>query len=204
MATTESGEGGNIVFEAKDLRLFKTRLSTTANQIGDGGNININTDRLLVLDNSSMTTQAFQGQGGNINISSQVALISGDSLISASSSLGIDGTVNIDAEIFQVEDISILPLKFSSKSLLANSCLTSEKENLVRLTSRGSGGLQQRSQINSFLIPLSDTDTSPSSYVRLPQGRQLARELVKTEDGWKLIGTPDSLNHPSVALSCHF
>ncbi|MEA5537357.1 filamentous hemagglutinin N-terminal domain-containing protein [Crocosphaera sp. XPORK-15E] len=175
LATTESGEGGNLVVESQDFRLFNTRVSTTANQLGDGG---------------------------NINIQSKVALISYDSLISAASQLGIDGEINIDAEIFQMQDITTLPLNFSGQSLLANSCLTEETKNLARLTIIGPGGLPQGNRINPFFIPVSDTHVARPSYVRLPNGRQLARELIKTEEGWKLIGTLNEGNPSSVVESC--
>ncbi len=202
-ASTQLGDGGNINLLGNNLSfLNSSNISAKAGGIGNGGNLSFSSDLLLVLENSQITAEAMEGKGGNIDIQSQIALLSGDSEISASSRLGIDGEINIEAEIFQVEDLTTLPLKFSSTSLLANSCLTQETENLARFTQLGSGGLQQRNQINSFLIPLSDTNTSKGSYVRLPKGRQLARELVKTKDGWKLIGTPNSQYASSVAEAC--
>lgn len=203
VATTESGNGGNIILKTRDLRLSQTNISTTANQLGDGGNIILNSSRILIFDQSSITTQAFKGRGGNINIESEVALISGDSQISAASQLGVDGVVNIDAEIFQVDDITTLPFSFSNQSLLANSCLTSNNENLARFNVQGRGGLPQRSQINSFLIPLSDSHQMlRPTYIRLPKGKKLAQQLIQTENGWKLIGNADSVNVSST-ISCH-
>lgn len=203
IATTESGNGGNIVLESNDLRFSSSIVSATANQLGDGGNISVNSDRLVVFNNSSITTQAFQGQGGNIDIFSDLALISNDSQISASSELGINGVVNIDAEIFQIKDITLLPLSFSEQSLLTNSCLTSNNENLARFNVQSRGGLPQRSQINSFLIPLSDSHQMlKPTYIRLPKGKKLAQQLIQTENGWKLIGNPNSVTASSTA-SCH-
>ncbi len=96
-ASTAFGEGGNIILNARDLRLrHNSPISATAGGNGNGGNIKLNTDTLVALENSNITANAVKGQGGNIQITAQGIFRSSDSAITASSQLGIDGTVRIN------------------------------------------------------------------------------------------------------------
>lgn len=74
---TNSGDGGNITLNLKDLLLLrrKSQISTSAGKDrggGDGGNININApDSFIVaapLENSDITANAYTGQGGRVTI----------------------------------------------------------------------------------------------------------------------------------------
>ncbi len=112
-AQTESGDGGNIILNLKELLLLRngSRISTTAGTAGgggNGGNIEINAPDGFVVaipnENSDITANAFEGEGGNIKITAsgifgiqiRENLTKKISDISASSELGIDGTVEIN------------------------------------------------------------------------------------------------------------
>lgn len=74
-ALTQSGQGGNIKINSRDLLLMRrnSQISTSAGNAqasGDGGQIDINTNFLVAppLENSDITANAFEGKGGNVNI----------------------------------------------------------------------------------------------------------------------------------------
>ncbi|MEC4816504.1 MAG: filamentous hemagglutinin N-terminal domain-containing protein [Scytonema sp. PMC 1069.18] len=76
-ATTNSGNGGDILLTVKDIILLRnnSKISATAgnnNTDGDGGNITINIPRGFIVavpnENSDITANAFRGQGGRISI----------------------------------------------------------------------------------------------------------------------------------------
>lgn len=111
VATTESGQGGDITLEVQDLLLLRrnSEISTSAgtkNAGGDGGDININAEAIVAIpeEDSDITANAFTGSGGNINIITnglfgieareQDLEMSSD--ITASSQLGINGEIIIN------------------------------------------------------------------------------------------------------------
>ncbi|NET03902.1 MAG: S-layer family protein [Symploca sp. SIO2B6] len=111
VATTESGQGGNIILEVQDLLLLRrnSEISTSAgtqNAGGDGGDITINADVIVAVpeEDSDITANAFTGSGGNINITTNGLFgiearqqdIEMSSDITASSQLGINGEIIIN------------------------------------------------------------------------------------------------------------
>ncbi|NEO99206.1 MAG: S-layer family protein [Symploca sp. SIO2E9] len=111
VATTESGQGGNIILQVQDLILLRrnSEISTSAGTQmagGDGGDITINADVIVAIpeENSDITANAFTGSGGNINITTnglfgieareQDLEMSSD--ITASSQLGVNGEIFIN------------------------------------------------------------------------------------------------------------
>ena len=111
LATTQSGNGGNIRLRVGDLLLMRndSNISTTAGVAGtggDGGNININADFVVAVpkEDSDITANAFNGRGGNINITTQGIYgltfrerdIPASSDITASSQFGLDGEFQLD------------------------------------------------------------------------------------------------------------
>jgi len=109
-ATTQSGNGGNISLETRDLLLLRNNssISTTAGQAGaggDGGNITLEAAFVVAVpqENSDITANAFEGRGGNINITTNAIYglelrnqLTPLSDITASSQLGIDGTIQLN------------------------------------------------------------------------------------------------------------
>ena len=73
VATTQSGEGGNLDLQAIDtLQLRRqSQISATAGGTGNGGNIAIETSSLLALENSDISANAGQGTGGRVRIAAQ-------------------------------------------------------------------------------------------------------------------------------------
>jgi filamentous hemagglutinin family protein len=73
-SNSESGQGGNITLEVRDLLLMRheSQISTNAGGDGDGGNITIKAPNgFLVtapLENNDITANAFSGSGGKITI----------------------------------------------------------------------------------------------------------------------------------------
>lgn len=74
-ASTQSGQGGNIKINSRDLLLMRrnSQISSSAGNAqtgGDGGQIDVNTNFLVAppLENSDITANAFEGKGGNVNI----------------------------------------------------------------------------------------------------------------------------------------
>ncbi len=74
---TDSGKGGNITFQVRDLLLLRrqSQISTNAGRTqggGDGGNIAINAPNGFIvaapLENNDITANAFAGSGGTIKI----------------------------------------------------------------------------------------------------------------------------------------
>ncbi|NEO29487.1 MAG: S-layer family protein [Symploca sp. SIO3C6] len=129
VATTESGQGGNITLEVQDLLLLRrnSEISTSAgtqNAGGDGGDITINADVIVAVpeEDSDITANAFTGSGGNINITTNGLFgieareqdIEMSSDITASSQLGINGEIIInqpDVDPFQsLEELPEVPV----------------------------------------------------------------------------------------------
>ncbi|MDJ0591157.1 MAG: S-layer family protein [Pleurocapsa sp. MO_226.B13] len=110
LATTTSGQGGDINLQISDLMLLRrnSQISTTAGSnsgAGDGGNININADLIVAFpdENSDISANAFLGNGGRVEINTQALFgtefrpePTSESDITASSEFGLDGIVEID------------------------------------------------------------------------------------------------------------
>jgi filamentous hemagglutinin family protein len=108
IATTTSGEGGNINLQVRDILQLRNNslISAEAGGTGNGGNIKIDSKFIVAVpqENSDIIANAFQGRGGNINITTQgiFGLESREKLtslsdITASSEFGLDGTVQISS-----------------------------------------------------------------------------------------------------------
>jgi filamentous hemagglutinin family protein len=74
-ATTQSGNGGNIILGVRDFLLLRrnSNISTSAGLAGaggDGGNITINSASIVAFpgENSDITANAFNGSGGKVTI----------------------------------------------------------------------------------------------------------------------------------------
>jgi filamentous hemagglutinin family protein len=141
LATTASGNGGNIDIKTNQLSLDEeSKLSATAANNGNGGNINIKTIFLSAKKNSDITANANFGTGGNITIDTKILMRSPDSDITASSQKGINGTVNFvnnTEEDLRKYLILNVPLFIDTKKLIANSCLDRYRKRLEFANKRG-------------------------------------------------------------------
>jgi filamentous hemagglutinin family protein len=108
IATTTSGEGGNINLLVREILQLRNNslISAEAGGTGNGGNITIDSKFIVAVpqENSDIIANAVRGKGGNINITTQgiFGLESRDRLtplsdITASSEFGLDGVVEISS-----------------------------------------------------------------------------------------------------------
>ncbi|MFS0518411.1 filamentous hemagglutinin N-terminal domain-containing protein [Nostoc sp. UIC 10607] len=123
-ASTASGEGGNIVTNARIIHLQDhSTITTTAGNNGNGGNININTNILIVQRNSHISANAFGGRGGNIQINARDGFFfSRDSGADASSQFGVNGTVQINGNSIDSMSIKALPGIIQETPTFASAC----------------------------------------------------------------------------------
>lgn len=151
LATTISGNGGNITLQPQDLLLLRrnSQISTTAGIAGaggDGGNITIDTDFIVAVpsENSDITANAYEGRGGNIQITVQSIFgtqfredETPQSDITASSEFGLDGVVEINTpDIDPSRGLANLPEAPVPEGLIAQGC-PADKENTFTITGRG-------------------------------------------------------------------
>ncbi|WP_375515223.1 hypothetical protein [uncultured Nostoc sp.] len=104
-ATTQSGNGGNLVLNAQQLLLMRgnSKISVEAKEAGDGGNITLNAPSIVGLENSDIIANAVKGRGGNIQITTQGLFglkfrsqLTPENDITASSQFGVSGTVQVN------------------------------------------------------------------------------------------------------------
>ena len=158
-AQSNSGDGGNIKLNLKDLLVLRNNssISTTAGraeQGGDGGNIDINVkDGFIVAvpkEDSDITANAFTGNGGNVDIVTQgifginpAEKPTLQSDITASSETGIQGEISItDPEIDPSQGLIELPDGVVDRSdQIAQICprgINAKKLSEFYITGRGS------------------------------------------------------------------
>lgn len=157
IATTLSGNGGNITLQVQDLLLLRhgSEISTsagTAQQGGDGGNITINTPFIVAVpkEDSDISADAFTGTGGNIQITATgiygIQFRPKDtplSDITASSQFGIQGTVQINTpEVDPSRGLTNLPTDVTDASnQIGQDCQSSGRKTSSRFINTGRGGL---------------------------------------------------------------
>jgi filamentous hemagglutinin family protein len=156
IATTSSGNGGDITLRVKDLLLMRhgSEISTTAGTAqagGDGGNITIDTDFIVAVpkENSNITANAFTGRGGNINITTQGIYglqfrprLTSLSDITASSNFGVNGIVQINTpDVDPSRGLAELPVEPVHKAEVAQGCQTGGKQASIEFFNTGKGGL---------------------------------------------------------------
>ncbi|MEL4894710.1 filamentous hemagglutinin N-terminal domain-containing protein [Crocosphaera sp. Alani8] len=173
-ASTERGEGGNVLVETQNLFLSSnSQITAATGGKGNGGNININANLILLLDESNISANAFEGDGGNINITSQGLFVSPDSSITASSQFGFDGEVNIDTNFFQADtaDTGLPNTNLSIDQRVAQFCEEAQKKS--RFTVEGRQGMIKSPE--NYTRPYDLTDLAPLGEVvgveKLPDGR---------------------------------
>lgn len=162
MATTASGEGGNIRLNVDDLLLMRDNslISAEAQNNGNGGNININTRFAIAVpsENSDIVANAFEGRGGNINITAQGVFglefrreRTPLSEISASSQFGVDGAVVINTpDVDPTRGLTALPENLTdSSNQIAQTCSSQAGVNSFIVTGRGGLPPTSREALNS-------------------------------------------------------
>jgi large exoprotein involved in heme utilization and adhesion len=152
LASTDSGEGGNIELTARDLILMRRNSLISAEARGgtrNGGNITINTPFVVGVpkEDSDIVADANQGRGGNIYITVEGIYglrfrprRTGKSDITASSNVvGQEGTVQINASFDPTQGLTNLPLDLA-EAPMEDSC-QANRETGSRFVVTGRGGL---------------------------------------------------------------
>jgi filamentous hemagglutinin family protein len=149
IATTESGEGGNIALQVHDTLQMRhqSHISSTAGGIGNGGNVEIDTPTLVALDNSDISANAGQGQGGRVSITTQGLFgtafretLTPESDITATSELGAEFNGIVEIQTPDTEpnaglvELSANPI--DAETLIDRGC-GSDRGNRFVVTGRG-------------------------------------------------------------------
>jgi large exoprotein involved in heme utilization and adhesion len=172
LATTTSGQGGNIALKIDEILSLRrnSQISTTAGidqAGGDGGNILIDSGFIVAFpnENSDITANAFEGRGGNININAQSIFgleqrpstpLNKTNDIDASSQLGFTGTIIINTpDVDPGRGLLQLPDNFTDVSQqIVSSCNPGSQARRSSFTVTGRGGIA-RSPIEPFQGELS-------------------------------------------------
>ncbi|MBD2299992.1 filamentous hemagglutinin N-terminal domain-containing protein [Nostoc sp. FACHB-190] len=149
-ATTQVGEGGNIIVNANTLLMrHNSAINATSGSVGNGGNITINAPIIFALENSDIVANAVQGRGGNIAITTHGVFglkyspqVTAESDITASSQFGVNGTVEVNnVGVDPNSGLIELPVNFSDPSQkIATGCADTSNSSFV---ATGRGGIPQ-------------------------------------------------------------
>ncbi|NEQ15723.1 MAG: S-layer family protein, partial [Moorea sp. SIO3E2] len=155
IAAQTAGDKGNIILDARDIRLLDESNINTNAQNTDGGNITIDTDTLVGLGNSDITANAEEGPGGSVTINAQGIFglefrdrLTPDNDITATSTLGPSFNGDVIINISQVDPTSGLNelpgILVDAEAILANDLCGFENDRIAggsSFTIIGKGGL---------------------------------------------------------------
>ncbi len=209
-ALTQSGDGGNIQLDVKDLALLRdSSISASAGGIGAGGNVTINSDLLAALEDSDIIANAFQGQGGNIQINTQGFFRSPDSDITAQSQRGpqFNGTVEINTPDLDFAKASAVPTAAPESPQVGSACQGSSSAGRSQFTNTGTGGIPASPTDPLTNNPGWEDNASPASSSQAEPVAPPATNPVKFVEaqGWKrnpdgtmsMTTTPEEVIHYS-------
>lgn len=204
IATTESGEGGNIALQVHDTLQMRhqSHISSTAGGTGNGGNITIDTPTLVALDNSDISANAGQGQGGRVRITTQGIfgtafreILTPESEITATSERGAEFNGIVEIQTPDTEPNAGL-VELSANPINANNLVTrgcvSDRGNRFVVTGRGGLPDDPMAMLQESPSWADDRDwrdldaqASVSASVATPEPRKLveATGWVRREDG---------------------
>ena len=106
--TTDSGGGGNVNLQARDIQLRRGSRITTDAGISDGGNIRINSDILATLpnENNDITANARTARGGQVTVN--VSNIFGFSAVTREQARSSLGLTDAEFAALQVNPTSLI------------------------------------------------------------------------------------------------
>lgn len=196
-ATTNGGDGGNVILDVDFVLLKDALLSASALKLGKGGNISADANLFVALGESSLTAEAEKGQGGNITIAGKAVFLGPDVDVSVSSDAGLQasGTFKIVVKETDLDEATTPAPDVVTTPKVSSVCNPSGK--VSEFVVLGSGGLQKdpESQSSSFLnwgVESSDFATTTSKVELLPKASFVeAKGWQRLEDGKvKLTATP--------------
>jgi hypothetical protein len=209
----EASGGGDIVLEARLVRLIDSVLTAEAmgvNQQGsDGGNVTIQAG-FIILDHSQIQANAFGGNGGNITIEVEDALLADtetcedQECLNASSHLGVPGTVEVSNPTADLSGVvTPLPQTFTQvAALLPQRCaerLQGQPVSTFVLAGRDSMPTQPGGVVPSPLVVEKNRGEHTAAKPAMGPGMwgSHARRLELDAQGWRLCG----MAAPSIPLS---
>jgi filamentous hemagglutinin family protein len=227
IASTVSGEGGNMTLQAADLIEMRRNSLISAEALGgqgNGGNITIDTEFIVAVEdeNSDIVADAFEGDGGNINITAQSIFglefrpqRTPKSDITASSQFGLAGNVEINTpDVDPSRDLIQLPTQpIDVRGLVGQVCQADAGLNQSSFVVTGRGGLPPKpnellrgeavfADWISLESPASDNQTTTATLSDKPsQSRQIveAKGWIIDEQG-NVILTAEATNMTSANL----
>ena len=233
LASTASGEGGNIQLQVQDGLLLRggSRISATAQQVGNGGNIRINIDpkdnqptrnNLLVVafpsENSDITANASTGSGGRVEVAAQGIFgtqfrtdLMPFSDITASSQFGTNGVVEITTPgIDPSQGLSALPEE-RAETGVSDRCSITKSQSTVAYFDIGQGGLPPKPDealspeaIIASSIPLDLAATeTPASHSVQLPSAQMTSQAWNASYGKNIVLTAAPFVMPLLTPSCH-
>jgi len=205
IASTVSGEGGNINIQAEDLIEMRRNSLISAEAFGgegNGGNITIDTEFIVAIEdeNSDIVADAFGGDGGNITINAQSIFglefrpqRTPKSDITASSEFGREGDVQINTpDVDPSRNLNQLPTKpIDVQGLVGQVCQADAGLNQSSFVVTGRGGLPPKPNellrgeaVFADWIPLeSPENNSDTTTATLPDKPTQPRQIVEAK-GW--------------------
>ncbi|MHC5676733.1 two-partner secretion domain-containing protein [Nostoc sp.] len=147
LATTTTGQGGDIDLDVANVLLLRhgSTITAEAGGSGDGGTITIKAPLIVGVENSDIIANAFEGKGGNIQITTQGLFglkyrtqLTSESDITASSQFGVNGNVQItNPDVNPNSGLMQLPVNLVDASQqIATGCANNQASQFVA-TGRG-------------------------------------------------------------------
>jgi len=205
IASTVSGEGGNMTLKVEDLIEMRRNSLISAEALGgdgDGGNITIDTEFIVAVEdeNSDIVADAFGGDGGDINITAQSIFglefrpqRTPKSDITASSEFGLDGTVEINTpDVDPSRELNQLPTKpIDVRGLVGQVCQADAGLNQSSFVVTGRGGLPPKPNellrgeavFADWISLESPENNSDNTTATLPDKPTQPRQIVEAK-GW--------------------
>ncbi|MCL1470670.1 filamentous hemagglutinin N-terminal domain-containing protein [Argonema antarcticum] len=146
-ASTQSGQGGNIILQARNSLQLRngSQITAAAGNRGNGGNLSIDASTIVALENSDISANAFEGNGGNIQITTQGIFGTQFRLqqtplsdITASSDFGVSGNVTLNTpDVNPRSGLVELPAEISDSSQQIIAACAAKGGNTFTVTGRG-------------------------------------------------------------------
>ncbi|MEJ1932713.1 filamentous hemagglutinin, partial [Nostoc sp. NIES-2111] len=192
-----TGESGNLVINARSLKLDNQAQLITQTTSGNGGNITLNLNERLQLNRNSRISTFVGGNGGNIEINTPfiVATPNENSDISANAFGGVGGKVTINAK-------SVLGLVIRNRAELEQILNTTDPNQLdsARLPSNDVITLSQPNPSLKDIVTLDTSEVdSRRRFTSLPTNSlDTSKQITQTcssDSSQKPIPTPHNSHH---------
>ncbi|MEM9216554.1 MAG: filamentous hemagglutinin N-terminal domain-containing protein [Cyanobacteria bacterium P01_F01_bin.150] len=200
--TTEASAfaGGDIVLNARDIRLRGNSDITTNVQSGPegGGDIRLQAETILAFDDSDIISSASEGSGGNIILATPVLL--GEKLqVNAPGETNLNDRVDINATgavngVISSPDVNFIQNSLNNlpegvintESLIANSCVVQNEDGSSTFIITGAEGLGDRPGNLSTLYPTGDIQAIPDETIPDESSWQPGDPVIEAQEVYQL------------------